>query len=424
MRNHYLPSELSYKEGELQVERVPVRLIAREFGTPCYVYSLTSIRNRVAEFHRALRNSDHILCFSVKANSNGAILRFLVQQGLGFDIVSGGELFRVLRAGATPSRIVFSGVGKSEEELRQALEAGILLFNVESRAELDRLQHIAKLLGVRPRVALRVNPDVDPKTHPYISTGLRKSKFGIPIQHAYEAYAYAKSLEGIEVAGIDCHIGSQLTDLAPFREALTRVSEITMDLRSRGITLRYLDVGGGLGVRYDTESPPSIGQYVACVLDVTRDLGMTVIFEPGRVLVADAGLLVTSVVYRKSTTEKRFVVVDGAMNDLIRPALYGSYQEIVPVRPREGPSEIVDVVGPVCETGDFLGKDREVSPLESGDLVAVLGAGAYGFVMASNYNSRRRPPEVLVDGDRFAIVRQRDSYADLIEKEQVPAWLG
>lgn len=418
-----LPNPLSYALGELQVERVPASRIVQEVGTPCYVYSLGAIRARVEEFRRALSGSEDIVCFSVKANSNGTILRFLAGAGLGFDIVSGGELFRVLRAGGDPSRIVFSGVGKSEPEMRDALQAGILLFNVESRAELDQLHHVAKDLRIPARVALRINPDVDPKTHPYISTGLRRSKFGIPIAEAPDAYAYAKSLDWIEIAGIDCHIGSQLTDLAPLRDALGRVAELASELCARGLEIRFLDVGGGLGVRYSTEEPPSVAEYVHCVREATRGLDATLIFEPGRVIVAEAGLLIAQVLYRKHTAEKQFVVVDAAMNDLIRPTLYGSYQEIVPVRRRSGSASVADVVGPVCETGDFLAKDRELPPFEPGDLLAVLGAGAYGFVMASNYNSRGRAPEVVVDDDRFFVVRQRETYEDLVAKEQIPPWL-
>jgi diaminopimelate decarboxylase len=410
-------NELHCTNEELHLEDVPLSLIAEREGTPTYVYSLAAIRDRARRFQTSLAGSPHLACFSVKANSNTRILQHLAEEGLGFDIVSGGELFRVLRAGGDPGKVVFSGVGKTRREMEEALKARILLFNVESLAELVQLHEVASAIGTQAPVALRINPDVDPQTHPYIATGLRKSKFGVPMEQALEAYNVARQLSGLRVIGIDCHIGSQLTDLAPIKEAVSRAVDLAQQLQRRGFDIRFLDVGGGLGVRYRDENPPSIEEYVAAVCSAAAGFKGTLIFEPGRSIVAEAGLLLSRVLFLKSSAEKSFVVVDAAMSDLIRPALYGSYQEIVPVRVRSGAQRVADVVGPVCESGDFLARDRALPPLESGDLIAVLGAGAYGFVMASQYNSRPRPAEVLVDGGRYSVIRRRETYEDLIRGE-------
>ncbi len=351
---------------------------------------------------------------------NLAVVRTLVAQGAGADVTSGGELFRALRAGADPRRIVYSGVGKQDDEIDAALRARIRMFNVESRAELRRIDARAAALGVRAPVAFRVNPDVDPRTHPYISTGLRTSKFGIPIEEAPLAYDEAKSLANVRTVGVDCHIGSQLTQTTPFADALARVRRLVQELRTAGHGIEIVDVGGGLGVRYSDETPPSAEDYAAAVLGAVGDLDCELVVEPGRWLTADAGVLLTRVLYEKDNGDKRFVIVDAAMNDLLRPALYQSFMEIEPVGPAPGPPRPVDVVGPVCESGDFLAKDRPLPPLERGALLAVRSAGAYGFAMSSNYNARPRAAEVLVDGERWAVVRQRETHEDLVRGEAVP----
>ncbi len=408
------------RNGELYAEDVPLRQIAEQVGTPAYVYSLATLRRHFQVFDAAFEGIPHLVCFSVKANSNLAVLRTFARAGSGFDIVSGGELFRALKAGADASKIVFSGVGKTTAEIRYALTAGILMFNVESPGELDTINAVAGELGAKARVALRVNPDVDPKTHPYISTGLKKSKFGIHIQRSVEDYRRARSLPNIDVVGVDCHIGSQLTTVPPFIDALQRIHDLVGRLHDEGFQIRYLDMGGGLGITYNDEKPPQPRDYAAALAEGLRGLDVTLILEPGRVIVGNAGILLTRVLYLKSTDEKNFVVVDGGMNDLIRPALYGSYQGIQPVRARNGTRFTADVVGPVCESGDFFAKERELPALDPGDLLAVMSAGAYGFVMASNYNTRPRPPEVLVDGDRFHVVRERETLEDLVRGENIP----
>jgi diaminopimelate decarboxylase len=408
------------RNGELYAEGVPLREIATRMGTPCYVYSLATLQRHYRVFDQAFAAVPHLICFSVKANSNLAVLRTFAREGGGFDIVSGGELFRALRAGAEPSRIVFSGVGKTVDEITAALRAGILMFNVESPGELDAIEAAATAIGVRAPVALRVNPDVDPKTHPYISTGLKKSKFGIDIQRSMEDYRRARAMAHLDVVGVDCHIGSQLTTVPPFVDALARVRDLVMGLRAEGFDIRYVDMGGGLGITYNDEEPPDPAAYATALANGLRDLDVTLVLEPGRVIVGNAGLLLTRVLYLKSSEEKNFVVVDGGMNDLIRPALYGSYQAIRPVKPRSGGPIVADVVGPVCESGDFFAKDRELPPLAAGDLLAVMSAGAYGFVMASNYNTRPRPPEVLVDGTSIHVVRERESLDDLVRGECIP----
>lgn len=410
-----------YQGGDLFAEEVPLSRIADEVGTPCYVYSLATLRRHYRVFDQAFGEAPHLVCYSVKANSNLAVLRTFAREGSGFDIVSGGELYRALAAGADPRKIVFSGIGKTREEMAYALREGILQFNVESAAELDALDAAAKEVGKKAPVALRVNPDVDPKTHPYISTGMKKSKFGIDLPRALEEYERARALEHLDVVGVDCHIGSQLTDVAPFRDALARVRGLVLELRARGFEIRHLDFGGGLGITYDDETPPDPKDYAAALLtDGIDKVGVKLLLEPGRVLVGNAGILLTRVLYLKDTETKKFVIVDGAMNDLIRPALYGAYQEIEPVVHSARPSAVVDVVGPVCESGDFFAKDRGLPQTLPGELLAVRGAGAYGFVMSSNYNSRPRAAEVLVDGRTYHVVRARESLADLVRGEAIP----
>jgi len=414
--NHF-----QYAGDELRAEEVPLATIASEVGTPCYVYSLATLRRHYRVFDEAFASAPHIVCYSVKANSNLAVLRTFAREGSGFDIVSGGELYRALGAGADPRKIVFSGIGKTRDEIAYALREGILAFNVESSAELDLIDAVAGELGKRAPVALRVNPDVDPKTHPYISTGMKKSKFGIDVRRALEEYERTRSLRHVEVVGVDCHIGSQLTDVSPFRDALSRVRGLLLELCARGFAIRYLDFGGGLGITYNDETPPSPADYAQAVLgDGIDKLGVTLLLEPGRVIVGNAGVLLTRVLYLKDTDSKKFVIVDGAMNDLIRPSLYGSYQKIEPVKRRGGAAAVVDVVGPVCESGDFFAKDRELEPVAAGDLLAVRSAGAYGFVMSSNYNTRPRAAEVLVDGGTYHVVRARETLADLVRGETIP----
>ncbi|MBI4524250.1 MAG: diaminopimelate decarboxylase [Deltaproteobacteria bacterium] len=410
----------TYHDAELFAEEVPVRRIAREIGTPVYIYSLGTLRRHFRVFDQAFARIPHLICFSMKANSNLAVLRAFVNEGGGFDIVSRGELFRALRAGADPKKIVFSGVGKKREEIEHALASGILMFNVESEQELVVLNSIASQMDKRAPISLRINPDVDPQTHPYISTGMKKSKFGIDIKRSMDGYRNALALSHLEVVGVDCHIGSQLTSIPPFVDALSRVKIFVQALRNEGVRIRYLDLGGGLGIRYREEEPPHPEQYAEALIEELHGLDVTLILEPGRVIVGNAGILVTEVLYVKETEEKKFVVVDGGMNDLIRPALYGSYQAIRPVTEAGNGKIVADVVGPICESGDFFAKEREIARPKPGDLLAVMSAGAYGFTMASNYNSRTRPAEVLVDGKDFYVVRARERLEDLILGEVIP----
>jgi diaminopimelate decarboxylase len=409
---------LTDRRGEPAVEDVALAAIAQRFGTPCYVYSKAALVDSFVRYQRAFGDRDHRILYAVKANSNLAILKLFNDLGSGFDIVSGGELARVLAAGADPSRIVFSGVGKSRVDIEQALAAGIDCFNVESEAELYRLSQLAAGCGSTANVSLRVNPDVDARTHPYISTGLRQDKFGIPHQQAVALYRKASRLPGLRITGIDCHIGSQLTTAAPFAAALERVLALADALRSEGIAIEHLDVGGGLGIRYRPEDePPSIEQYVQALTERLGDRRVRIMIEPGRSMVGNAGLLLARVEYLKATPERCFVIVDAAMNDLIRPALYDAWHEIRALNRRSPEAErLCQVVGPVCESGDFLGRDRMLS-VEAGDLIAVLSAGAYGMSMSSNYNSRPRAAEVIVDGDRAHLVRSRESIAELYARE-------
>jgi diaminopimelate decarboxylase len=406
------------RRGEPAVEDVALAAIAQRFGTPCYVYSKAALVEAFVRYQRAFGDRDHRILYAVKANSNLAILKLFNDLGSGFDIVSGGELARVLAAGADPSRIVFSGVGKSRADIEQALAARIDCFNVESEPELERLSQLAAGCGRTANVSLRVNPDVDARTHPYISTGLRQDKFGIPHEQAVALYRKASRLPGLRITGIDCHIGSQLTTAAPFAAALERVLALADALRSEGIGIEHLDVGGGLGIRYRPEDePPSIEQYVQALTERLGDRRVRIMIEPGRSMVGNAGLLLSRVEYLKPTPERCFVVVDAAMNDLIRPALYDAWHEIRALNRRSSEAaRLCQVVGPVCESGDFLGRDRMLS-VEAGDLIAVLSAGAYGMSMSSNYNSRPRAAEVIVDGDRAHLVRSRESIAELYARE-------
>ena len=404
-------------------EDVPLRDIVDSVGTPVYVYSLARLRDAFRAFDEAFADSRHLVCFSVKANSNLAVLRAFVNEGSGFDIVSGGELFRVLKAGADPHKVVFSGVGKTREEMEYALRSGILMFNVESEQEMEALNEVAGSMGVTAPVSFRINPDVDPQTHPYISTGMKKSKFGIAIDPAAAAYRRAIALPHVEVVGVDCHIGSQLTSASPFADAAKRVRAFIEVLQREGANIRYVDLGGGLGIRYDDEQPPDPKDYARALTEGVRGLDVTLVLEPGRSMVGNAGILVTRVLYLKRTEAKNFVVVDGAMNDLIRPSLYGAFQGLRPVDRREAEPMTADVVGPICESGDFLAQDRTIQTPEPGDLMAVMSAGAYGFTMASNYNTRPRAAEVLVDGKQFAVVRERETLEGLVAGENIPAML-
>jgi len=408
-----------YHNGRLSAEAVDVSQLAAAHGTPLYVYSRATLERHWNAFDQALGEHPHLVCYAVKANANLAVLALLARLGSGFDIVSGGELARVLKAGGEPSRIVFSGVGKTVTEMEQALEAGIRCFNVESLAELRRLNTVAAGHGVTAPVSLRVNPDVDAGTHPYISTGLKENKFGIGVESALGAYREAAQAANLRVEGIDCHIGSQLTDIAPFVDALDRILELVGRIEAQGIGIRHLDLGGGLGVRYRDEQPPSPAQYLEPLLARVADSGKQVFIEPGRAIAANAGILVTEVQYLKESEDKSFAIVDAAMNDLLRPALYGAWQDIVPVIPRAQAARAFDVVGPVCETGDFLGKQRLLA-VEQGDLLAIRSAGAYGFAMSSNYNSRPRSAEVLVDGDNAHLVRRRETVDELFQGEAIP----
>ncbi len=412
--------EFSYRDGQLHCEETPLEAVARSAGTPTYVYSRRAILGAYEAYERALAGLPHLVCYAVKANANLAVLSLLAAVGAGADVVSGGELFRALRAGFDPQRIVFAGVGKTREEIREALKADILCLNVESAAELAAIDEAARAEGIRARVALRVNPDIDPQTHPYIATGLRTSKFGIAYDEALGVYRRAARLAGVEVVGVHMHIGSQLLKVSPIADALERVAALIQALKEEGIAIRYLDVGGGLGIRYKNEVPPGQDEYVKALRRTLEALGATVLLEPGRSLVGPAGALLTRVLYRKRTGGKQFLVVDAAMNDLLRPSLYNAYHEVRSVRETGGPRETVDVVGPVCESGDFLAKERELPVLPEGALLALMSAGAYGFAMASNYNARPRPAEVLVSGERAALVRRRESYEDLIAGELVP----
>jgi len=407
-----------YRNGELYAEDVAVSHIASTYGTPCYVYSRATFEHHWRAFDSALGDNPHLICYAVKANSNLAVLNLLARLGSGFDIVSGGELARVLAAGGEPAKIVFSGVGKNVDEMRRALEVGIHCFNVESETELTDLNALAAELGQRAPVSLRINPDVDPNTHPYISTGLKENKFGIDIDQALSVYQRAQAMPNLRVIGIDCHIGSQLIHLEPFLDALDRVLVLVDRLSEQGISVTHLDLGGGLGIRYHDETPPQPAEYVEALRQRLGKRQLKILLEPGRAIAGNAGILLTRVMQLKHTQHRNFAVVDAAMNDLLRPTLYNAWQAIIPAVPREEAALVYDIVGPVCETSDFLGKDRPLA-LQRNDLLAVRSAGAYGFVMSSNYNTRPRVAEIMVDGDQCHVVRERETLAQLYAGESL-----
>mgnify|MGYP006086385435 CR=1 FL=1 len=411
----------NYTNGKLYAEGVDLQDLADNYGTPAYVYSRAALEHNFLAYKNALSDDRHLICYAVKANSNIAVLNLLARLGSGFDIVSAGELERVLVAGGDPAKIVFSGVAKTAVEMAKAIDAGIHCFNVESLSELELLQDVAAAVEATVNVSLRVNPDVDAKTHPYISTGLKENKFGIEIEEAINVYRQGRDLPNLKLIGVDCHIGSQLTDMRPFLDAIDRVLELVDILAEDGIAIEHLDLGGGLGVCYKDEQPPTPGEFLASVQNHLAGRDLQLIFEPGRSIVANTGILLTRVEYLKSNSAKNFAIIDAAMNDMLRPALYQAWMDIKPVQPKDDIEALhYDVVGPVCETGDFLGKDRELA-LAEGDLLALFGAGAYGFTMASNYNSRGRPPEIIVDGETCNLVRARETATDLIRSETLMA---
>jgi diaminopimelate decarboxylase len=414
----------NYKDGELYIEGVAVAQIARDVGTPCYIYSYRALKDSFISYREAFSEIDTLICYSVKANSNLAILKSFSDLGSGYDIVSVGELLRVKKAGGDTSKVVFSGVGKTADEMKAAIEAGILFFNVESEQELHLLNDVGIELGTKAPIALRVNPDIDPKTHPYISTGFKKSKFGIEVARAVEVYKEANQMDGIDVVAIDAHIGSQIFDLTSFADSVKKLVGLADSLLNAGISIKYIDIGGGLGISYKKEDkPPQPSEYADVIISEMKDKPYSLVLEPGRSMIGNAGVMVTKVLYLKESTEKKFVIVDAAMNDLIRPAFYESYHEIITVKESSEASGIVDVVGPICESGDFLAQDRELPEVAGGDLLAVLSAGAYGFVMSSNYNTRPRVPEVLVKGGDYYLVRERETYEDLLKLERMPDFL-
>lgn len=412
-----------YQDGELYCENVPVARIADAVGTPFYLYSHATLTHHFRTFDAAFAGFPHLICFAVKANANLAILRLFARLGAGADIVSGGELFRALKAGVDPKKIVYSGVGKSFREIRQALRAGILMFNIESSQELGEISRLAQRLKKKAPVALRINPDIDPQTHPYISTGLKKNKFGINLDQALLDYERAQNLPQVEAVGVACHIGSQITELSPFLEAVQRLRELVEELARRGMPIRYLDLGGGLGITYNQETPPHPREYGQALIKELKGLDVTLILEPGRVIVGNAGILVTRVYYTKDSEAKHFIIVDAGMNDLARPSLYGSYHALWPVKEAPRPEVTASLVGPICESGDFLAKDRPMPAFAPGELVAVMSAGAYGFSMSSNYNARPRVAEILVKDKAFYVIRKRETYAQLIRGETIPEFL-
>lgn len=412
-----------YRDNELYCEDVPIQKIAAQVGTPLYLYSHATLKRHFIIFNEAFEGIDRLVCYSAKANTNLALLKLFANLGGGLDIVSGGELYRGLKAGFSPDRIVYSGVGKRVDEIDYALNTDIMMFNVESLEELAVINQRAGLLAKQAPVAIRVNPDVDPGTHPYISTGLEKNKFGVDTKTAVEGYKVASRLENIDVVGIDCHIGSQITEAKPFEDALKSLERLITELEALGIEIRYLDMGGGLGITYDEESPPHPREYARAIVDSLKGIDLQLILEPGRVIVGNAGILVTRVLYRKSAPVKEFVITDAGMNDLMRPSLYKAYHAIQPVVKTDHASIKADVVGPICESGDFLALDREIPAVKQGDLLAVMSAGAYGFTMSSNYCSRLRVPEVMVADDRFYVVRARQTYEDLVAGETIPPFL-
>ena len=417
--------DFHYLNDSLLCENIPLERIAKEQGTPCYIYSHATLTRHFQAFDQAFAAVPHIIAFAMKANSNLAVLRIMASQGSGADIVSGGELFRAVQAGMPPNKIVFAGVGKSHNEIRYALETDILLFNVESSAELQSINEVAREMGMHARVALRINPNIDPKTHPYIATGMQKSKFGIAANRALEEFQHAVSLSNIQVIGVHTHIGSQLTQISPFVDSLKKVVGLIETLKSHGMPIRYLNIGGGLGITYSNETPPHPKELAKAMMPLLQNAQCEIILEPGRVIVGNAGILLTRVLYVKTTDAKTFIIVDAAMNDLIRPSLYEAYHEILPVRHSpDAPEERYDIVGPICESGDFLAQNRTMPSVKAGDLLAVMSAGAYTFTMASNYNSRPRGPEILVKGGDSFVIRKRESYDDLIRGEPLSEVLG
>ena len=412
-----------YKNHQLHCEGIPIQKIAEEVGTPFYLYSYSTLVRHFTIFDEAFKGMPHLICYSAKANSNLAFLRLFVNLGGGVDVVSGGELYRAVKGGADPKKIVFSGVGKREDEIEYALKTGILMFNVESSQELQVINEVAGRVGKKAPIAIRVNPDIDPKTHPYISTGLKQNKFGIDILRAPMAYRLASQMDNLKIVGIDCHIGSQLVEVEPLVEALRKLKQLVENLRKEGMEIQYLDLGGGLGITYEDEEPPHPTEYASTILEEIRGFGCTLILEPGRVIVGNAGVLVSRVLYTKENEEKRFVIVDAGMNDLVRPSYYGSYHQILPVKEETREEIVADVVGPICESSDFLAKGRKIPNLQSGELIAVMSAGAYGFSMSTNYNSRPRIAEVLVRDDQMFVIRQRENYEDLIRGEVIPEFL-
>jgi len=413
-----------YRNNELYCEDIPIQTLAAEVGTPFYLYSHATLKRHFLIFNESFEGVSRLICYSAKANTSLAVLQLFAGLGGGLDIVSGGELYRGLKAGFPPEKIVYSGVGKRVDEIDYALDTGILMFNVESLEELEVIDKRAGLLAKRAAVAIRVNPDVDPGTHPYISTGLKKNKFGIDTRSAIEGYKVASRLENIDVIGIDCHIGSQITEAEPFKDALKSLIGLIEELKALGIEIRYLDMGGGLGITYDDETPPHPQEYARAIVESLKGTDLQLILEPGRVIVGNAGILVTRVLYRKSAQVKEFVITDAGMNDLMRPSLYKAFHAIQPVVKTDQASIEADVVGPICESGDFLAVDRRIPDVKQGDLLAVMSAGAYGFTMASNYCSRLRIPEVMVKDDRFHVVRARQNYEDLVAGESVPPFLN
>ncbi len=412
-----------YKNYQLQCEEIPIQQIAEKVGTPFYLYSYHTLVRHFTVFDDAFKGIPHLVCYSAKSNSNLAILRLFVNLGGGVDIVSGGELYRALNAGADPQKIVFSGVGKREDEIEYALKAGILMFNVESSQELQAINEVAGRIGKKAPISIRVNPDIDPKTHPYISTGLKQNKFGIDILRAPMAYRLAAQMPHLKIVGIDCHIGSQLVEVEPVVEALKRLKQLVENLRKEGLKINYLDLGGGLGITYEDEEPPHPVEYASTILEEIRGFGCTLVLEPGRVIVGNAGVLISKVLYTKENEEKRFVIVDAGMNDLVRPSYYGSYHHILPVKEEKREEIIADVVGPICESSDFLAKGRKLPNLRSGELIAVMSAGAYGFSMSTNYNSRPRVAEVIVKDNQMFVIRKREDYEDLVRGEEIPEFL-
>jgi diaminopimelate decarboxylase len=413
----------TYEDNELYCEQVPVAYIADQVGTPFYLYSHATIARHYRVFDEAFKGLDHLICFSVKSNSNIAVLRALEQEGAGADIVSGGELLRVVRAGIPTNKIVYSGVGKSPGDIERALESGILMFNVESSQELQLVNRIAGNLKRKAAIAIRINPDIEAETHPYLTTGIMENKFGIPMKDALRVYEIGDGLEHIRIKGISCHIGSQLTDIHPFTNALASLRGLLRELRNRGMGIGYLNLGGGLGITYNDETPPHPHEYAGALKEMIEKDAITLILEPGRVIIGNAGILVARVLYTKSTANKRFIIVDAAMNDLIRPALYNSFHAVQAVKRISADPIKADLVGPVCETSDFFARDRPMPPFEQGDLIAIMSAGAYGFSMSSNYNSRPRSAEVMVREDQFSIIRARETPEQLFEGESVPEFL-